>query len=162
MKRNKIIPTVFSFAIVAIVAAVCGCGHRGAAGPSEGNYIRPIVIRTCEHPTGDNAPPDHRSLAAMVVAMNAARYQIYQISTTDFKIFTDFKDSRGIAMAWEAQIYSDGSASLSLPSTTPLQNSRALATIERHGVKLGRLFDRFKCQRFEILKNKAAAAGYVL
>jgi hypothetical protein len=153
------LPTLLGLSLV--LSVVAGCGGGGQNVPQEGNYIRPIRVEACAHQTADGLPPDHRSLAAMIAALHATRYTIYQVSPLEFKVFTEFSDRRGITVGWEAQIYSDGSAALSLPATMPPQGPQAMVQVEKHGVKVARTFDKFKCLTIDQLRRRTAPAGYV-
>ncbi|MDD5307412.1 MAG: hypothetical protein PHU25_08830 [Deltaproteobacteria bacterium] len=137
------------------LACLAGCGGRRPAG----NTITPIRLTGC--PAAQDAPADQRSLAAMIAAMQASRYAVYKVSPAEFKVFTDYTTVRGMQVAFEAQIYSDGSASLYLPSTMPMQSGDALAKIQKYADKLARTFDRLKCMPTAWLRLEAARAGYV-
>jgi hypothetical protein len=133
--------------------AACG-GHRPM-----GNTITPIRLTGC---TGtQDVPSDQRSLAAMIAAMQSSRYTVYKVSPAEFKVFTNYSEVRGAQVAFEAQIYSDGSASLYLPSTMPMQTGDALAKLQKYADKLARAFDKMKCKPAEWLRSEAAKAGYV-
>ena len=146
---------------LSFVLSGAGCGGGGPKPPKEGNYIRPIRVESCNRQMPDGLPPDHRSLAAMIAALHANRYTIYQVSPVEFKVFTEFADRRGITVGWEAQIYSDGSAAISLPATMPNQDARAMTQVEKHGVKVARVFNKFKCLPAEQLRRRTAPAGYI-
>lgn len=134
-----------------------GCGARG---PSEGNYIRPIVLEGCPSDMGDGLSPDFRSLVAMVASFAAARYEIHQVSPIDFKIFTVFKTDRGFTVGWEAQVYNDGAVSLTLPSTTPMQPNKGLSYASKQGQVVARYFNKLKCRPAQDLRNRCLRAGY--
>jgi len=153
------LPTLLGLSFVLSVAAA-GCGGAQDV-PKEGNYIRPIRVEGCARDMADGLPPDHRSLAAMIAALHATRYQIYQVSPVEFKVFTEFADFRGITVGWEAQIYSDGSAAISLPATMPTQGARQMVQVEKHGIKVARVFNKFKCLPAQQLRGRTAPAGYV-
>lgn len=152
-------PTLLGLAFVLFAAASCGGGGQNV--PQEGNYIRPIRVQGCERDMPDGLPPDHRSLAAMIAALHASRYTIYQVSPLEFKVFTEFADLRGVTVGWEAQIYSDGSAALSLPATMPDQGPQQMVLVEKYGVKVARAFGKFKCLNVDQLRRRTAPAGYV-
>ncbi|HUT76164.1 MAG TPA: hypothetical protein VM285_00665 [Polyangia bacterium] len=141
-----------------LASLLVACG--GARGPSEANAIKPIMVTGCERNMNDSLPPDLRSLAGMVVALQSQRYEIHQVSPVEFKVFTAFRENRGITWAFEAQIYSDGSAQLQLPDTMPLQNAKVLRNIEAWGRKVAAVFDRHKCMPEQQLRAKSAAAGF--
>lgn len=151
------LPTILALSFV----LSAGCGGGGENVPKEGNYIRPIRADGCNRQLPDGLPPDHRSLAAMIAALHASRYIIYQVSPVEFKVFTEFKDMRGITVGWEAQIYSDGSVALALPATMPNQGAREMAVIEKYGVKVAQVFNKFKCMPVEQLRRRTAPAGYI-
>ena len=105
------------FLSLAVFASVASCG--GARnGPSEGNFIRPIMLEPCARAPQDGMTIEQRSLVAMVAAFGASRYEIHGVSADEYRVFTTFKEQRGMVMGWEAQVYDDGSVSLTLPSTT--------------------------------------------
>jgi hypothetical protein len=156
---GRLSPALIAWSIaVACLAACAACGSR--SGPRQGNQINPIRVTGCAQELGDDVPPDQRSMAAMVAALHLAKYPIYQVSPTEFKIYTDFKEHKGITAAWEAQIYSDGSATLELPETMPVQNARSMAYVQKWGHKLASYFNRLKCEPIDQLRSKTEAAGY--
>jgi hypothetical protein len=141
-----------------LLSAPLGCGGR--QGPTQGNYIEPVMLEGCASAIGE-LPADQRSLAAMVAALHAARFQIHQVSPVEFQVYTEFRELRGgITAAWAAQIYSDGSAQLSLPETMPMQDARALDYLRRLGQKIGRYFDKYKCAPVDRLRTASAKGGY--
>jgi hypothetical protein len=145
-------------AVLLLASLLASCG--GSRGPSQANAIPPIMVAGCERNMGDSLPPDLRSLAAMVVALRSQRYEIHQVSPVEFKVFTAFRENRGITWAFEAQIYSDGSAQLQLPDTMPLQGAKILRNIEAWGRKVAAVFDRNKCMPEQQLRARSAAAGF--
>ncbi len=156
MRRIITSSIIIGFATVLIAT---GCG---GSGPSQGNYIRPIMLEGC--PTaaqGDGMAVDQRSLVAMIAALAAARYQIHEVSPVDFKIYTHYKNVRGGAtVGWEAQVYSDGSVSLTLPSTAPMQGTKALAAVTKYGHQIARHFNKIKCRPAQDLRRRCQKAGF--
>ena len=142
----------------ATVLYATGCG---GSGPSQGNYIRPIMLEGCSTGAQDGMAVDQRSLVAMVAALAAARYQIHEISPVDFKIFTHYKNLRGgVTVGWEAQVYADGSVSLTLPSTAPMQSTKALSAVTKYGQQVARHFNKLKCRPAQDLRRRCQKAGY--
>jgi hypothetical protein len=134
------------------------CG--GSARPASGNQIYPIHALGCESPPDSALPDDQRGLVAMVIALSTAQLKIYQVSPSEFRIFTDFKDHKGISVAFEAQIYADGSAMLTTPDTMPNQDARSVAHVQKWGHRVATYFDRFKCESTAQLRTKLAHSGY--
>ena len=153
---------VVSFFIIIGLATVLHAGGCGGSGPSQGNYIRPIMLEGCSTGAqGDGMAVDHRSLVAMVAALAATRYEIYEVSPVDFKIFTHYKNVRGgAAVGWEAQVYADGSVSLTLPSTAPMQGTKALSVVTKHGRQVAAHFNKLKCRPAQDLRRRCQKAGY--
>jgi hypothetical protein len=137
------------------LACIAGCGGRRPMG----NTITPIRLTACT--VAQDAPADQLGLAAMIAAMQSSRYTVYKVSPAEFKVFTDYKTERGVQVAFEAQIYSDGSASLYLPSTMPMQSGDAMTKIQKYADRLARAFDKLKCKPSAWLRPEAAKAGYV-
>jgi hypothetical protein len=151
-------PFITPLTVALLALAVCaGCGSKG---PREGNYIRPIMMEGCPRDMGDGLTPDFRSMVAMIAALGAARYEIHQVSPVDFKIFTSFKEIKGYSVGWEAQVYNDGSVSLTLPTTTPMQPNPGLAFAAKQGQLIARHFEKLKCRGAQDLRTRCATAGY--
>ena len=79
-----------------------------------------------------------------------------------FKIFTDFADFRGIIVGWEVQVYSDGSATLQLPKTQPMQSIRNMRYVDKHARALVKRFNRLKCRDLDWRRRKADEKGYTI
>lgn len=156
MTRSRATGTALAVAFAVLAAAACG----GSRGPSEANAIPPIMAAGCEREMNDGLAPDLRSLAAMVVTLKASRYEIHQVSPVEFKVFTAFRESRGITWAFEAQIYSDGSAQLQVPATMPMQPAAVMRKVEAWGRKVAAVFERNKCMPEPQLRARSAAAGF--
>ncbi len=153
---------IVSFFIIIGFATLLIAAGCGGSGPSQGNYIRPIMLEGCS--TGaqsDGMAVDHRSLVAMVAALAAARYEIYEVSPIDFKIYTNYKNVRGgTTVGWEAQVYADGSVSLTLPSTAPMQSTKALSAVTKYGQQVARHFNKLKCRPAQDLRRRCQKVGY--
>jgi len=151
--------TPITFTVLALLSLLlaAGCGGKG---PREGNYIRPIVLEGCPNDMADGMANDFRSLVAMVASLSAARYEIHKVSPTDFKVFTTFKTVRGFSVAWEAQVYADGSVSLTLPTTTPMQPTKGLSFASDQGERISRYFNKLKCRPAQDLRRRCLRAGY--
>ncbi len=156
MKDCALSRVALAFLLASLAPQACG----GPRGPSEANAIPPIMVAGCERDMNDGLAPDLRSLAVMVVALQSSRYEIHQVSPVEFKVFTAFRENRGITWAFEAQIYSDGSAQLQLPDTMPLQSAKVMRNVEAWGRKVAAVFERHKCMPAPQLRTKSAAAGF--
>jgi hypothetical protein len=155
MKSHDIPGRLPLLLLAALLLAACG-----ARGPSQANSIPPITVAGCARNMNDGLAPDLRSLAAMVVSLQASRYEIHQVSPVEFKVFTGFREHRGVTWAFEAQIYSDGSAQLQTPDTMPLQSAKLMRNVEAWGRKVAAVFERNKCMPEAQLRARAAAAGF--
>ena len=119
------------------------------------------MLEGCSTMTQDGMAVDHRSLVTMVAAFAAARYEIHEVSPVDFKIYTQYKNLRGgITVGWEAQVYDDGSVSLTLPSTAPMQSSKALSVVTKYGMQISKHFNKLKCRPAHDLRKRCQKAGY--
>jgi len=155
MKRILLPPLVW-FAVSFPLLSACG----GAQGPTEANAITPIMVTGCERSMNDSLAPDLRSLAVMVISLKSSRYEIHQVSPVEFKVFTGYREHRGITWAFEAQIYSDGSAQIQLPDTMPMQDADKLRQVEAWGRRVAAVFERHKCMPEQQLRTRSAAAGF--
>jgi hypothetical protein len=141
-----------------LLAAAIGCA--GASVPPAAPAFAPIPLAACAADPGDGLPVDQRSLVAMIAALNERRYEIYQVSPTDLTIYTKFRDVRGISVAWRVRFGADGNGELSVPETMPPQDERTYEYLQRWGIGVAGVFDRFKCLPKEQLRAWCVKAGF--
>lgn len=145
-------------ALAVVILAAPGCG--GDPGPVDAAGFRPVPLAACQRDPGDGLLPDQRSLSAMIGALHARGYTIYQVSPAELTIFTDYKEIRGVSTAWQIRFASDGSGELTVPETMPPQDARSFASLREWGRGLAATFDRIKCLPRDQLRARCEKAGF--
>jgi len=147
-------------ALPALAALFAALGCAGDPGPIDASGFEPIPLAACRRDPGDGLTPDQRSLSAMIGALHARRYTIYQVSPTELTIYTEYKEMRGITTAWRIRFASDGSGELSVPETMPAQDARSFAHMREWGRGLAATFDELKCLPREQLRGQCEKAVF--
>jgi len=147
-----------SLAAPLALAAALGCG--GDQGPADPVDFQPIALAPCGRDPGDGLSPDQRSLSAMLAALHSRGYPLHQVSPTEMTIYTQYRDVRGIPVAWQARFQSDGSGELMVAETMPPQDGRTAGQLREWGRAVVATFNQLKCLPRDKLRAQCEKAGF--
>jgi len=149
-----------ALSLVAPLALAAGIGCGGDQGPVDQVDFQPIPLAPCGRDLGDGLTPDQRSLSAMLAALHTRSYPLHQVSPVEMTIYTQYRDVRGVSVAWQARFQSDGSGELGIPETMPPQDGRTAGLLREWGRAVVETFNHLKCLPRDRLRAQCEKAGF--